>query len=331
MRQKIQKCIQVGINIYFQRSAVRPRGNYVFLIHGVTSKKHGLYEGKYDNLQPHIFWEQLRFLQRHFTIVSLLDLFNAAAMGDVTENYCAITFDDGYKSIAEEAYPILTDLNIPATVFIISSIVDDKNYLWRDYVRIVMNEGLESEFINYCRESYPELSRQISDPRTFRGMSRLERGHSSLVFRNALIDFFHQRGKDLRFHKSKRSLRYYLTADEIRSAPKQVTFGNHTKTHPILTTLNKQEKEHEISYCQKFLAQFDNVVPILSLPSGRADEESLTIARQMGYQYVVKHSHSLSAHCDLQIGIADRLTMPKTFFDLRWLISRSHYTPSAVL
>ena len=47
----------------------------------------------------------------------------------------SITFDDGYKNNYLCAYPILKKYNFPATIFIITSVVGEDEYLSWDEIR----------------------------------------------------------------------------------------------------------------------------------------------------------------------------------------------------
>lgn len=61
------------------------------------------------------FEAQMRYLQRHSTIVPLSKLLSYKGKGPIT----SITFDDGYASVFENAWPILKKYNITPTVFVI--------------------------------------------------------------------------------------------------------------------------------------------------------------------------------------------------------------------
>src|SRR2546428_5696370 len=57
-----------------------------------------------------------------------------------------LTFDDGYASLAEHAYPVLADLAFTATTFLITDYVGRRNtwdarYTWQRLVHLDWNEG----------------------------------------------------------------------------------------------------------------------------------------------------------------------------------------------
>lgn len=77
------------------------------------------------NITPKLFEEHMQgILDRGYTPVFVADYYNSVQRGEtLPENPIIITFDDGYLSNYEIAYPILKRLGIPATIFIVTSTV----------------------------------------------------------------------------------------------------------------------------------------------------------------------------------------------------------------
>ncbi len=75
---------------------------------------------------PHgVFVRQMHFLERHRRVVSL-----AEAMDHRYERgrpRVAITFDDGYRCVRELALPVLEECGFPATVFVPTGAIGDRN------------------------------------------------------------------------------------------------------------------------------------------------------------------------------------------------------------
>ena len=70
-------------------------------------------------MSPELFRQHMAVLEKHFNVISLDDVVafqNGTQL--VPPNAVAITFDDGYRSNYEVAYPILQRYGWPATVFL---------------------------------------------------------------------------------------------------------------------------------------------------------------------------------------------------------------------
>ena len=81
-------------------------------------------------ISPEVFREQLEYLSRRYTIISLKELW-LIRTGQTTpvKNPLAITFDDGYSDIWTHAFPVLRQYGIRATVFICPEFVDDRDII----------------------------------------------------------------------------------------------------------------------------------------------------------------------------------------------------------
>jgi peptidoglycan/xylan/chitin deacetylase (PgdA/CDA1 family) len=85
---------------------------------------------------PEELARQLELLvRRGYRGVPFLDALTTPSAGKVL----AVTFDDAYVSVLEHAYPILSSLGLPGTVFAVTDFVDDERPLawpgidhWRD-------------------------------------------------------------------------------------------------------------------------------------------------------------------------------------------------------
>jgi peptidoglycan/xylan/chitin deacetylase (PgdA/CDA1 family) len=79
-----------------------------------------------------MFERYCRFFKRHFRVVALADLVTKLERGEALDRHLAITFDDGYRDNFENAVPILTQLSLPATFFIVSQWIDSDVVPWWD-------------------------------------------------------------------------------------------------------------------------------------------------------------------------------------------------------
>jgi peptidoglycan/xylan/chitin deacetylase (PgdA/CDA1 family) len=67
---------------------------------------------------PQTFARQLRFLKEHYVVVSPEELISAVAKGGTLPNKAVLlTFDDGYRDVYENAYPILKEMGLKALMF----------------------------------------------------------------------------------------------------------------------------------------------------------------------------------------------------------------------
>jgi len=77
------------------------------------------------NITPKLFEEHMQgILERGYTPIFVADYYEyVQGRKELAENPIIITFDDGYLSNYEIAFPILKRLNIPATIFVVTSTV----------------------------------------------------------------------------------------------------------------------------------------------------------------------------------------------------------------
>jgi len=75
------------------------------------------------DLPRDVFAEQMHYLAEHREVVPLVD--GVRRLGFPLErDLVAITFDDGYREVSSQAWPVLRDLGLPATVFLATGFIE---------------------------------------------------------------------------------------------------------------------------------------------------------------------------------------------------------------
>ncbi|MBU1087231.1 MAG: polysaccharide deacetylase family protein [Candidatus Omnitrophica bacterium] len=95
-------------------------------------------------VSPDTFIKQIKFLKdRNFQFMSLADYVELLKSGKKPRRKSiVITFDDGYEDNYIYAFPILKELNIPATVFIVTDWVNNENMLNWSQIKEMKNSNL---------------------------------------------------------------------------------------------------------------------------------------------------------------------------------------------
>ena len=93
-----------------------------------------------------LFEAEMRFLHRHYRVVSLSELLSRLA-GEVTEPVLAITFDDGYRDNYQNAFPVLQRYGLPATIFLTTGSMDTGEPMWFEQLALAVKKT-SREFID---------------------------------------------------------------------------------------------------------------------------------------------------------------------------------------
>lgn len=83
------------------------------------------------------FERQIRWLASAYSVVPLSELVDRLERGRSLRGVAALTFDDGYAGVFACAWPLLRDLGIPATVFVVSGSPDRDDAFWWDHPAVV--------------------------------------------------------------------------------------------------------------------------------------------------------------------------------------------------
>lgn len=88
---------------------------------------------------PENFTSHMKYISENYNVISLKEMVKSARDKKLSDNSVAITFDDGYADNFINAKPILEKYNIPATIFVTSSMVNQqKEFWWDDLERLIL-------------------------------------------------------------------------------------------------------------------------------------------------------------------------------------------------
>jgi peptidoglycan/xylan/chitin deacetylase (PgdA/CDA1 family) len=237
-----------------------PRSRIV-LFHGTPRRDAGILE------------RQLRWLKRRFDIVPLRSLVAAAAAGEPLGRRVALTFDDGLRSNAEVAYPLLHRLAIPATFYVCPGLVDCDGWLWNHEARRRL-----------ARLGAPQRQALAAE---WHAPAEVD----AFVEWMKTLELSERRRVETRLREA--TPRFTVTPEERedcdlagwatlrRLDPALVTIGSHSMTHAILTKLPAGKLETEVGESRRVLeSRLQRPVDLFAYPNGDYDAAVEACVRQ---------------------------------------------------
>jgi len=168
---------------------------------------------KYRNSKE--FENDIDFLLKYFQPVSANDvLLHAKGEKLITKPSFYLSFDDGMREVYDVVLPVLKRKGIPATIFVNSAFVDNKDLFYRYKAALIAdkNPSLKKEVLKI---KYPEREKLDS------------------IAQNLGIDFEH-------FLKETKP---YLTTEEIKILQENgFTIGAHSIDHPNFYLISEEEQ-----------------------------------------------------------------------------------------
>ncbi|HEX2253628.1 MAG TPA: polysaccharide deacetylase family protein [Thermoanaerobaculia bacterium] len=227
----------------------------VFLLHrvapGAADDRWGL------TVDPHEFAALLRRLVASGTLVSLPEALEHLARGG-RARVTALTFDDGYADLLHHAFPLLAELDAPATVFLATRYVEDGTPFWWEALRWLSSEprrlpGLAAAW------GLPLAATPEETVDTWcRHFKRLAPAR-----RDALLA-----GLDC-----PPGVPRALAVAELAHRPRSCLLGCHGHSHTVLTALSAAAVAAELEHSCRRIAAWSGTAPgELAFPNGQPDD-----------------------------------------------------------
>jgi len=245
-------------------------------------------------VDPDTFDRHIRYLKKHFIISPLSEVENylEGAFPSKRRPVCILTFDDGWSDFYTNAYPVLCNHGASATVFLPTKFIDSNDEFWTDSLsRLCHGRDPGAVRRNIIGFSHPIIDLLESGNGSME--ARLERSIESMKALpeeeiHCILDGLRERWGINPLPQS----RDFLTWDEVREMHRSglVSFGSHTETHRILTTLTDDEIVLELRRSKKRLAEegvAGSSFSPFAYPNGNHSDGIMRTVKQNGYSLAV--------------------------------------------
>lgn len=225
----------------------------------------------------HVLRRQLEYIKKHYRPLKLCDLVAARLRDGVYPNRAVvITVDDGYADFYRWALPLLKEFEMPATVFVVTGLLDHNAWIWVDRVRYLYDHA--------------------------RGVPILAEEEQDLLIRALKRLSVHEREDRLTelVEETKVSIpteappNYALMSwEQLREVADSglIEIGSHTRTHPILAYVNAEDSWEELhtSRCE-IEERLSISVRSFCYPNGMPGDyrqDQVKMVRRAGYRCAV--------------------------------------------
>jgi peptidoglycan/xylan/chitin deacetylase (PgdA/CDA1 family) len=230
-----------------------------------------------------LFAEQMEFLARHYRLLPLSTLLEAARNHAVPPRAVAVTFDDGYADTQHHAWPILRRHGIPALVYLATSLMDDGRPMWNDRVGLVIRDTTCTRLDGFAGHASLGLATLADRRRTLRtllvDLKRRPPGE-----RETLTELLATR-LAVKSDAAPRMLRW-AGVRELHA--EGLEFGAHTVNHPILTAVSTDEARAEIHASKRIVEErLQAPARHFAYPNGLAadfDATTCALVRDAGFE-----------------------------------------------
>ncbi|MCB9828375.1 MAG: polysaccharide deacetylase family protein [Planctomycetes bacterium] len=251
-----------------RRQALREGAMRVLMLHGVGTG--GLPMASLRRL--------LTWVTRHAEPVSLEEVGRRLAEPDrITGREIALTFDDGLLNNAQLAAPALLAAEVPATFFVCPDLIVEGRWLWNHEARARLRRLDEAARVAWAAglglpaEAGRDIEVAID---RLKALGLAARTYAEEALRHATPGFAPT--------ADEHAAHDMMSVDDLRKlAQAGIDIGSHTRTHPILPTLEPAQIEAELAGARSELERLlDRPVPRFCYPNGGEDGRVREVVRR---------------------------------------------------
>lgn len=296
LKRLARKLLAVGLyssGLLWAYAALRLRRRAVVLTyHRVLPASADSYSAPGIRVLPETFARHMRFLRRHFNVMSVDELAAHLEGRKLLPSWtCIVTFDDGWHDNDAYALPILSREDIPATIFVAANFVGSDEGFWQERIARRMHRAFASggQLRSFIAER-AGVETATSDPERLRSALRSEVTRMKSLppdqveaFEGDLTRMMREAGVAEEPAGDDRFMSWPQLARLYRQTP--VTIGAHGCSHRPLTALPEEDVALELAECREKIAASAGISPTaIAYPDGRANAAVASLARSAGFR-----------------------------------------------
>ncbi len=250
----------------------------ILLYHKIARLQH---DYNFIAVTPKNFRYQMGYLKEQYDIVPL---------DYASDDTLSITFDDGFRDFYTEAYPYLSENNIPAAIFITTGRIGSKEELWTSELLRTIFTGNDHKAYFHLKMplfTYDFPTQSLDDKMTmYQAIRRLCMKSEEAVLKSILS----QLREWAKMESAGREEYFFLSEQEIKILAEDslVTIGAHTCNHISLGAFEEAYQEKEIVQSKMELEEITGKqIQYFSYPFGRQydySKETIDILKRLGFQ-----------------------------------------------
>lgn len=204
------------------------------------------------------FREDLEFLQKHFQPVDARQLLDAVTgKTHITRPHFHLTFDDGLKECSTVIAPILREKGIPATFFINTGFIGNREMFFRYKASLLIDRLTELSPVQ--EKAFHETLNTLSIP-----PGNLKKRLLTVRYKQKEVLENLAETAGLSFEAYTVNKEVYMNAEDIAGLQQSgFTIGSHAIDHPLFANISGEERRRQVSESLQFLATHFRIAPAL--------------------------------------------------------------------
>jgi peptidoglycan/xylan/chitin deacetylase (PgdA/CDA1 family) len=254
-------------------------------------------------ISPEIFAQHLNYLKKHFRVVAMNQMVDELQSNTIQPYTVAITFDDGHEDFYTNAWPLLQQHKLPASLYITTGFIDKQCWLWPDLLRyLVINTPCNTAYITGIGQLSFNKEQALNTWNTIGDycltLDALKRDKFLTELSTQLY---------LQIPAQPQAPFAPLSWDQLRAMHAQgLDVGSHSVSHPILSQLTEADLISELSVSRQRI-QYELGTPPTGTcyPNGMAPDVSEQVEKHAShcYQYgLVAYPAAVSAQKLMHLG-----------------------------
>jgi peptidoglycan/xylan/chitin deacetylase (PgdA/CDA1 family) len=239
------------------------------------------------------FEKQLQYFKENFAIVPLHELCAMKAQGiSPDRRTIALTFDDGHLNNLTVALPLLEKYKIPATFFICTAGITDRQY------------AHPTDRVDLIRMSSTSSLLQIGDESFYRrghvmvGQKSSKHAYHYLINKLSYPDWLRMNDSlaaqlDEKIVAQNSEVYHLMSDQDVKDLANNdlVGIGSHAHHHVNFRTLSREEAQFQLLASKNVLEAYRKPVEAMAFPYGYFNPISITLAKETGYRYLIAGGH----------------------------------------